>query len=835
MKNRALVVLVFFLAVALVAAGFALFESRPDGAPKNAEASSIDVELRFIDGVKFGTEPGMHREDFVLSIEPNDVALGRYYDGGEGGEVSIRYTTDGTLPGLGSKKYEEGKGIAIGQKTGTYSGGASVTVLRAAAFDAKTGEMIGRVASGSYIYAGSADRFQCAVISLITDPDNFFGYENGIYVEGKLYDEWLKKPEWERYILPDTNYYMRGIDWERPVHIEFFEPDGTPGFSQNAGIRIAGGLMRIAAQKSFKIFARSEYDPQKNNFVYDIFDGLRSKTGKPIDSFDSLMLRSASNNQAGAIIRTPLAMMLAGHAGFDTVQYRAAAVFLNGEYFGMTSVLEDNQDSGYYQHCYDIPKDEISMMNIRVSRSWEYAWELDNGPPDEYGNFMAMRDYIIENDMETPECYAEASKMLDMEHFAKYAAIQCYISNDDWPENNVRLWRRYTDGYNPEAAKYGYDGRWRFLLKDLDIAFGFGSDYNGNPYPKATGDDGMGLRIGPLFASVLKNEQFKAMYSNYMCDLANAYFSPEEALYVLSGVERQCENEMKYHIPRWVDKYDFLGSPGAPDSLETWVAHLEVIRRYIERRPEKIVTRTKRFLNLGDEVTLAVNRPEYARVKINTVELTGGRYEKYGGMSWTGTYFSRQGIPVAITCEPGWIIEKIEVAGGTLADTDTPGEKILTLTDNAVLSITTARDEKYEAPARSVVINEIFNAPDGGEDWIELYNAGDKTVSLGGWCLTDDEGKLPKWPIPKVSLEPGEFLVIYCTGKNRADISGELHTNFRLKRGEVIYLFDSNKMEIVDSREVADIKKRYSEGCFPDGDRDNWMVTARPTPGGKNK
>jgi nitrite reductase/ring-hydroxylating ferredoxin subunit len=205
----------------------------------------------------------MYEEDFVLKLEINDFALREYYKNKKNGEAVIYYTTNGTIPANNSKKYDGG-GIEISGDT-KASGGATVCVIRAAAFDAQSGEMIGRASSASYIYAKSG-RFECAVISLITDPDNIYGYENGIYANGKLYDAWLDKPEHERYILPDANYVMRGMEWERPVHIEFFEPDGTPGFSQNAGIRTAGGLMRIAAHKSLKIFARSMYDPQKKQF-----------------------------------------------------------------------------------------------------------------------------------------------------------------------------------------------------------------------------------------------------------------------------------------------------------------------------------------------------------------------------------------------------------------------------------------------------------------------------------------------------------------------------------------------------------------------------------------
>lgn len=51
-----------------------------------------------------------------------------------------------------------------------------------------------------------------------------------------------------------------------------FGSDGTLPFSQGVGIRICGGATRSYFQKSFKIFARSEYDPNgESGITYDIF------------------------------------------------------------------------------------------------------------------------------------------------------------------------------------------------------------------------------------------------------------------------------------------------------------------------------------------------------------------------------------------------------------------------------------------------------------------------------------------------------------------------------------------------------------------------------------
>jgi hypothetical protein len=90
-----------------------------------------------------------------------------------------------------------------------------------------------------------------------------------------------------------------------------------------------------------------------------------------------------------------------------------------------------------------------------------------------------------------------------------------------------------------------------------------------------------------------------------------------------------------------------------------------------------------------------------------------------------------------------------------------------------------------------VVISEImaFNkrtlADEDGDysDWIELFNTTGTNVNLGGWYLTDDPSNLQKWRFPDVVLKPGEYLIVFASGKNRTSDPKRLHTNFQLAEG----------------------------------------------------
>lgn len=84
----------------------------------------------------------------------------------------------------------------------------------------------------------------------------------------------------------------------------------------------------------------------------------------------------------------------------------------------------------------------------------------------------------------------------------------------------------------------------------------------------------------------------------------------------------------------------------------------------------------------------------------------------------------------------------------------------------------------------------IYDKDGDSSDYIELYNAGETDVALHGWFLSDKEDKAKKYSFPDVTIKAGEYLVVFCSGKDILDEeSGEIHTNFKLDGdGEVISL-----------------------------------------------
>lgn len=149
--------------------------------------------------------------------------------------------------------------------------------------------------------------------------------------------------------------------------------------------------------------------------------------------------------------------------------------------------------------------------------------------------------------------------------------------------------------------------------------------------------------------------------------------------------------------------------------------------------------------------------------------------------------------------------------------------------------------------AAQPIINE-FLASNGGtlldgngatSDWIELYNAGDQTIDLQGWYLTDDATELDKWTFPNLSqsqLSPGEYLVVFASGNGAPDASNNLHTTFSLSAGgEYVALVDPT-LTVVSQFGPAGVNypAQYADISYgiDSGGTSGYFLT--PTPGQSN-
>jgi len=142
--------------------------------------------------------------------------------------------------------------------------------------------------------------------------------------------------------------------------------------------------------------------------------------------------------------------------------------------------------------------------------------------------------------------------------------------------------------------------------------------------------------------------------------------------------------------------------------------------------------------------------------------------------------------------------------------------------------------------SQGLVINEIITsnssvlADDDGsyEDWIELYNGSAENINLNGYGLTDNSN-LYQWVFPEKIIAPGEYLLIWCSDKNRTAINAPLHTNFKISSGGETITLTDNMGNVVDSVPPVLLPQNYTYGRYPDGTGD-FLIFGEPTPGTPN-
>ena len=146
-----------------------------------------------------------------------------------------------------------------------------------------------------------------------------------------------------------------------------------------------------------------------------------------------------------------------------------------------------------------------------------------------------------------------------------------------------------------------------------------------------------------------------------------------------------------------------------------------------------------------------------------------------------------------------------------------------------------------------LLVSEVMPGTDHGyldetgvsNDWIELYNAGQSELRLERFSLTDDPESLTKWQLPEARLQPGQFLVVFASGKDRRNASFP-HTNFKLKSGgEYLALALMEEQKIVQefAPSLPPLRKGQSCGYLFEADQlvgDRLTIFSRATPGARN-
>jgi hypothetical protein len=527
----------------------------------------------------------------------------------------IYYTMDGTEPSRDQVKYK--KPIRISAENSI-----KVTVIKAKGYF-EDGSETDTIVHTYFVGKNIDSRYDTLIFSISTDPYNLYDYEYGIFVEGKLRDDWIRENPGDKIEPNDpANFNMRGRESEREVFLEVIQPDGTPILAQHAGVRTHGGWSRARQQKSVKLYARKEYDSENKRFRYEFFPQKKAADNTPIDSFKHLILRNCGNDNGFAFIRDELFQTLAGKAGYQDYQaVRPAAVYVNGSYRGFFW-LHEVIDNEYFEYTYG-----DYNGSFQVIEGGETFKEIDEDGEDAAAvkEYTELYDKFSRLDLTEEKNYEELSKLIDVENYLKYYALQIYIDNEDWPHNNYKCYRYYA-AEGEQYREAPFDGKWRYLLHDLD----FSTDI----YESRSGIDNISSFIGPngeiqescpLFGQLMRREDCKEIFIVQTLDLMNGVFAPDYFNKVLSDMEASRNNELTHTYGRGL--------------LDNWVQpeylpyQMKRLREYMKQRGGQILDKYQEYFKLGNTYTLKVEPAEEGSIRVNSFftdqSFTGIYYENY--------------------------------------------------------------------------------------------------------------------------------------------------------------------------------------------------------------
>lgn len=621
-------IIVVFIVIALFVSQFTVNITASEEVSTN-QTEGLEIAIK---NPVFSHEGGFYEDEFSLNISTDEP------------DTKIYYTTDGSEPVPENESTSEfTEFIKIKSRAGDpnilslidtahpdYDEGYTTpngevfkcTIIKAVAI--RNGVRSNTVTNSYFVDKDMKTRYSISVISLVTDYKNLFDDEIGIYT---------------RY-----NCQNKGEEWERPMHIEFFEPDGKLAFSQNIGARINGGFTRAFPQKSLRLYANKKYDAQ-DKFNYDVFQGsAKNINNEVIDSFKRLLLRNGGNDWQGVMMRDALIQGLVAHLNVDTQASRPCVVFLNGEYWGVYNIRE-RYDNHYLKAHYDLDKDKVAMLDVFRTP------DILEGTQDDVKAYLKdIVNYLEENSITDKDTYEQLKTKMDVENFIDYNITQIFVGNKDWPGNNVTIWKYKTDDgkFHPEAPK-GQDGRWRWVVRDTDFGLGIWQrDPDHNTLGFALGrftESGIEYANEPwavfILTTLLKNDEFRNEFISRFADQLNTTFTTKRVTEKIEIAKALIEEAMPEHYDRW--GVYWLNMP----YFEYDISHM---KKYARVRPDYVRGYiVDEFSNYGVDGSVSIklnSDSEKGHIKINTIDIDASTPGVENQSEWLGIYF--KGVPVTL-------------------------------------------------------------------------------------------------------------------------------------------------------------------------------------------
>tara|TARA_Y100001968_G_scaffold331917_1_gene388227 strand:- start:1126 stop:2463 length:1338 start_codon:yes stop_codon:yes gene_type:complete len=376
------------------------------------------------------------------------------------------------------------------------------------------------------------------IVSLIIDPNDFFNYETGIYVQGiHGHPNNPKK----------GNYSQRGVGWKKNVTVHLFNNNGEVQIKTLGEVKIHGDFSRSQPQKSFSLIfnASSKEGP------------IEARLFNKKQKFHRLLLRTpfTSAPQGESLISDSYLANIANNLGLDAMGSEPVNVFLNGEYWGLYH-LREKINEHYLKEKYSISNNSISI--VKYDSESENSYRAVHG---EKGDWINLINYISSNDLSKDNVYDYVCQKIDINNFIDYLIVQTFFGNKDWPGNNFKFWK--------STEK---DNKWRFIIYDLDATFRKDNMFaylqsetqKGLNHPKST----------VLFVQLFKNPTFQSKLRSRYFELLHTELNSTKLIQDLIRYQELLMPSVDLQVKRW----------GMPKSKESWKKRISKMKKYIEKR-----------------------------------------------------------------------------------------------------------------------------------------------------------------------------------------------------------------------------------------------------------
>lgn len=635
---------------------------------------------------------GLYNSSQVITLNFND------------NESVIYYSIDGSKPNLESQIYSQSLFID------------STTVLRTILV--QDGLIPSQINTNSYILNHQSSM---PVISISTDSSYLWDGDYGIYTPGHDYQGG-----------EDSNAnYMQ--DWERPIHIEFFNTQllSDDAIKLNAGMKIYGGFSRNFPQKSLGIYFRNKYG---SNFIDNQIFSDKSIAIK------RLVLRNGGNDWNHSMLLDGLfTKIIEGEMDIDYQAYRPSILYLNGSYMGIHNIRE-KIDEHYVTSNFGIDKNDIDMLenNPHINDIG-----IIQGSKDD---FIELLNYISSNNVIQNTHYDYVDSKIDIDQYINYQICELFFANGDWPMNNQKYWK-------PKEQ----NSKWRWILYDLEYMI-VKKNLEFDIISHAINQDNNFYDFRFLFRELLKNEHFKSKFIQRAFYLIETIFHPSRTIQIFNGIKETLENEIYLHSNRW--KYECFErehwNPAQSiycgmQSPEDWESELNFINDFLITRGNYLKTNIMDYFGILDSciVSIETNIDDAGSLSIAGSGL--------GAISYNGKFFKDIPLHLSVIENPGYnFLGWAGINQGLIEDDSISILLSEDINVTAVFETTLSKDNEHYSPNNFSLqqnwpnpFNSFtkisFTLPESKNTKISIYNlVGDKIDDLVDRKLSEGNHSI-KW------------------------------------------------------------------------------------------